>query len=640
MKISLLLAFMFLSFSFQSFSQREVNWDWRLTDSLDHKDLEYKSGFLYTTGKTTTGVFLKKVDTSGNVIWQRNFTGAAQLENLAVNNNGDICAVGSMTGTMTVGANVLASHGNRDMLIISLTATGNLNFASNPGSTDLDSAIDVAADNANNFYVLSIARHISFAGRISPTYATAVLKYNASGVETDINWLKPSRTNTGYFATSMLLPYSIKFSAVDNALVFSGLMETGGAQWGDSITITPHFPVPSPIDTTYFNVISNTANTMFLEKIDTSLDNIYGRVLDDGSWESRSRSTDMAIDNNGNAYLVSWAYYRISGNFFAWLGSVDVNGVTSSFHLTLATIEQFSTQHIVRFPYKMSYNSTDNTLYGGFYSNDDCGGYKAFSYDLTTAKYDYIKLRSRSEFVAAYGVAGNNRQLYIADNASINKAKQTIAPLELLNHMRDTIACPGGWLYLGLDQCDINFKKGGMAPYKYSWTRNGTLIPNNSSQIVATLTNFPQTYTFTVTDSLGQQVSDTVNLIPLPHPERHIYDTICSGYYSFGNSNYNYYPGIYYQNKPNPAGGCDSLIILHLSVINRSVCPLVDATWENPANWTCGSIPSTNTDVVITCGNWTINSNVVINSLQVLPGASVTVTPGHTLTLQSRYNNP
>jgi len=56
-------------------------------------------------------------------------------------------------------------------------------------------------------------------------------------------------------------------------------------------------------------------------------------------------------------------------------------------------------------------------------------------------------------------------------------------------------------------------------------------------------------------------------------------------------------------------------------------------SWENPANWQCGSLPEANTDVFIPAGNITINSNVVCRSLRLATGATVTVAPGYNLTI-------
>lgn len=59
----------------------------------------------------------------------------------------------------------------------------------------------------------------------------------------------------------------------------------------------------------------------------------------------------------------------------------------------------------------------------------------------------------------------------------------------------------------------------------------------------------------------------------------------------------------------------------------------VNNDWENTGNWSCGTIPDANTDVVIPAGTTIVNVNTTIRTLQVLPGASVTVVPGVTLTV-------
>ena len=55
--------------------------------------------------------------------------------------------------------------------------------------------------------------------------------------------------------------------------------------------------------------------------------------------------------------------------------------------------------------------------------------------------------------------------------------------------------------------------------------------------------------------------------------------------------------------------------------------------WENAANWSCGTVPDTNTDVVINSGNVVVNSNVTVRSLYLAIGVNFTVMPGYTLTI-------
>jgi uncharacterized delta-60 repeat protein len=57
------------------------------------------------------------------------------------------------------------------------------------------------------------------------------------------------------------------------------------------------------------------------------------------------------------------------------------------------------------------------------------------------------------------------------------------------------------------------------------------------------------------------------------------------------------------------------------------------SAWENPANWSCGTLPDANTAVLVNTGTLTINTNVTIRSLKIMPGATVNVNAGYTLTI-------
>lgn len=62
----------------------------------------------------------------------------------------------------------------------------------------------------------------------------------------------------------------------------------------------------------------------------------------------------------------------------------------------------------------------------------------------------------------------------------------------------------------------------------------------------------------------------------------------------------------------------------------------VSTQWENPANWGCGTTPDANTDVIIAGGkvNYPVlNSNATIRTLRINTGATATVNPGFTLSL-------
>jgi hypothetical protein len=58
-----------------------------------------------------------------------------------------------------------------------------------------------------------------------------------------------------------------------------------------------------------------------------------------------------------------------------------------------------------------------------------------------------------------------------------------------------------------------------------------------------------------------------------------------------------------------------------------------DNNWENPDNWSCGTVPDMHTSVLIASGNPTINSNTTVRGVVTRPGAGITVMPGVVLTV-------
>jgi hypothetical protein len=58
-----------------------------------------------------------------------------------------------------------------------------------------------------------------------------------------------------------------------------------------------------------------------------------------------------------------------------------------------------------------------------------------------------------------------------------------------------------------------------------------------------------------------------------------------------------------------------------------------DSTWENPANWSCGSLPDSFTDVTIRSGTVFLNTDATVRSLTVAPGATLSIAPGKNLTV-------
>ena len=83
-----------------------------------------------------------------------------------------------------------------------------------------------------------------------------------------------------------------------------------------------------------------------------------------------------------------------------------------------------------------------------------------------------------------------------------------------------------------------------------------------------------------------------------------------------------------------PCGALYSNIVtLNVNPTNTWTGAAGTSTWENPLNWSCGTVPNPLTTVLISSGSVVINSNVTIYHLTLGTGAVLTVNSGYTLTV-------
>lgn len=57
------------------------------------------------------------------------------------------------------------------------------------------------------------------------------------------------------------------------------------------------------------------------------------------------------------------------------------------------------------------------------------------------------------------------------------------------------------------------------------------------------------------------------------------------------------------------------------------------SAWENTANWSCGSLPDSHTDVVIRTGTVYLNSDATVRTLTLAAGTVLNIAPGKHLTI-------
>ena len=72
--------------------------------------------------------------------------------------------------------------------------------------------------------------------------------------------------------------------------------------------------------------------------------------------------------------------------------------------------------------------------------------------------------------------------------------------------------------------------------------------------------------------------------------------------------------------------------VFSLQFANRWI-GLSGTAWDNPLNWSCGTVPDSNTDVVINSGTVVLNTNTTIRTLKLNAGVNLTVNAGFILTI-------
>lgn len=106
----------------------------------------------------TTGFYLIKLDTDGNYIWARGFTGYVYAKrHLAIDSANNLYITGSLDGTVDFdpghGIYELTSEGDEDIFILKLDSSGNFIFARQIGGASRDVGLSIAVDNASNIFV-------------------------------------------------------------------------------------------------------------------------------------------------------------------------------------------------------------------------------------------------------------------------------------------------------------------------------------------------------------------------------------------------------------------------------------------------------------------------------------------------------
>ncbi|GBL35151.1 hypothetical protein EMGBS15_07460 [Filimonas sp.] len=179
-------------------------------------------------------------------------------------------------------------------------------------------------------------------------------------------------------------------------------------------------------------------------------------------------------------------------------------------------------------PLKINY--FNNSLYGLLYHetyNSNCTDYYAAKLDLITGVSELKNL----DYVTYNCGVGFNGTFLMGTKNTIGKSSQANSPVPVysLNQAPDLSYCSGTGAKIGFPEC--YYVKGGTPPYTFSWLPATGLSATNIPQPYVYSGN-TATYTLTVTDSGGNVVHDTINVVEHPNPivtHSYVPSAFCSG---------------------------------------------------------------------------------------------------------------
>jgi hypothetical protein len=102
------------------------------------------------------GVFISKLNSSGDFLWVKLVSGSSRGQDVAVNNMGEVLVTGRFFDFITFDNTVLPRFGKDDIFISKLNSSGDFLWVRSAGGTGDDESFGIDVDNNGNFYLTGL----------------------------------------------------------------------------------------------------------------------------------------------------------------------------------------------------------------------------------------------------------------------------------------------------------------------------------------------------------------------------------------------------------------------------------------------------------------------------------------------------
>lgn len=166
-------------------------------------DFDPSDAIFSLTTSTATDVFISKLDSQGNFVWVKAFTGSNDdsSNSIALDSNGNVYIVGSFAGNVDFDPSTetynLTSRGGSDIFIVKMDHLGNLLWAKQIGSTRMDWAQCITITSDDYIYTTGI-----YAGMADFDPNSGIFNQTPEGIN-DVFISKLDNTGNFIFAKSL-----------------------------------------------------------------------------------------------------------------------------------------------------------------------------------------------------------------------------------------------------------------------------------------------------------------------------------------------------------------------------------------------------------------------------------------------------
>ncbi|OKH19848.1 hypothetical protein NIES593_20510 [Hydrococcus rivularis NIES-593] len=299
--------------------------------------------------------------------------GGAGLElgiDTATDPSGNVYVTGTTTGTIQNGS---TSAGFSDFWVAKYDRNGNQLFVRQFGSSDNDSVLDIATDSAGNIYLAGATQGNLFGSRQSQSQDSYVAKYDSNG---NLLWGRQFGSN--------VIPNTFSSAATSVDVDAQGNVTVGGLGLKNN-TRTNIFNFPVQDDSYALRFDTNGNQQWFTEiRNPTAPAPLNEAPFFDEAY-------DVAVDRNGNTYLVGWTQGLVResdpgrevSKYDVWLARLNPSG-------QVQWVQQLGSQDLgLEFPWGVDVDSQGNVYATGWTTgNFQAGSQANTAYDIWLARFN------------------------------------------------------------------------------------------------------------------------------------------------------------------------------------------------------------------------------------------------------------